>query len=530
MQTFNLAYPVYCHSRATPSRTALVVDRREHSYGELAAEAARVAGWLRGRASRSDRAPRVGILASRSFETYAGILGAAWAGCTYVPLNPRVPSGRLALMLRRADLDAVIVDKRGSVHLSDLGSLLPQELLVARGIKPEVSDRRVCDWDNLPAGSDDMPPANVGPNHPAYILFTSGTTGVPKGVVLATSNVAHFLSCIREQYHFGPEDRVGQFSETSFDVSVFEMFACWDGGASLHVVPENMLMAPAGFIREHALTVWSSVPSVILMLSGLNFLKPGYFPSLRISYFAGEGLPVASARAWKSAAINSLVDNQYGPTEATITCIGQLFSEPPVETEGRGTLAIGRSYPGMQAAIVSPEGKFLDAGQTGELALSGPQLALGYLDEPEQTSRRFPTLNHPTQGPSRWYLTGDLARQDSDGRFHHLGRIDSQVKVLGNRVELEEIEAHLRAVCGTDAVATVAWPVMNGNAAGIVAFICGGRLTPSAARAELAKRVPHYMVPGRVITMNALPLSTNGKIDRQALISMLNQPDYAVAS
>jgi D-alanine--poly(phosphoribitol) ligase subunit 1 len=529
MQAFNLAYPVYCHARSAPSRTALVVDRREYSYGELAAEAARVASWLRSHFSRADRAPRVGILGTRSFETYAGILGAAWAGCTYVPLNPRSPSGRLASILRRASLDAVIVDKRGSAHLADLGPLLPPQLLAARGINADISEGHICDWDNLPTDADDIPPASVGPDHPAYILFTSGTTGVPKGVVLSASSVAHFLNCIREQYHFCPEDRVGQFSETSFDVSVFEMFASWDGGASLHVVPENMLMAPAGFIREHALTVWSSVPSVILMLTGLNFLKPGFFPSLRISYFAGEGLPVASARAWQAAAINSRVDNQYGPTEATITCIGQAFSEPPVETEGRGTLAIGRIYPGTHAEVVSPGGKFLVAGQSGELALSGPQLAMGYLDDPEQTELRFPILNHPTLGLSRWYLTGDLARQDSEGRFHHLGRIDSQVKVLGNRVELEEIEAHLRTVCGTDAVATVAWPVINGNAAGIVAFISGGRLTPAAARTELAKRVPHYMVPGRVVPIETLPLSTNGKIDRKVLIAILDKPDYSVA-
>ncbi len=354
-------------------------------------------------------------------------------------------------------------------------------------------------------------------------MFTSGTTGVPKGVIVSAGNVAHFLNCIRDQYHLNPSDRVGQFSETSFDVSVFEMFACWDAGASLHVVPEAQLLAPASFIRTHGLTVWSSVPSVILMLNRLKQLQPASLPSLRISFFVGEALPVASAIAWQAAAPNSVVDNQYGPTEATVTCLVQRLTHPPHETPGRGTISIGLPYPGTDAAIIGPDGTFLPDGEIGELALWGPQVAVGYLDDPDQTARRFPILDHPHLGRDRWYLTGDFAFRDPHGRFHCLGRVDNQVKIMGHRVELEEIEAHLRAVCLTDSVAALAWPMVAGHATGTVAFVCGGQLTPPNIRAALKDRLPSYMLPRKILTLDSLPLSANGKVDRKVLRSMLQE-------
>ena len=515
----NLAAGVFRHANEDPRQLALVVDGHKYTYEQLAAAAANMAGWVRSHARRSDRAPRIGILGARSFETYAGILGAAWAGGTYVPLNPKQPPSRLASILLRAGLDGLVADQRGAELLPELAAAAPSHLLLSAGQTIQWPDKNIATWDSLPGASDT--PAAVAPQHPAYIMFTSGTTGVPKGVVVSADNVAHFLAFMRELYGISPADRVGQFSETSFDVSVFEMFSAWDGGASLHIVPEAQLMAPASFIRQQALTVWSSVPSVILMLSRLNQLAPGSLPSLRVSYFIGEGLPASSAKAWQAAAPNSVVDNQYGPTEATVACIFQRLTDPSIETPGRGTLAIGNPYPGLDAAIVGPGNVFLDAGETGELALWGPQLAHGYLDDPEQTARRFPTLEHPRRGRSRWYLTGDLAFFDKDGPFHCLGRIDNQVKVMGYRVELEDIEAHLRAVCGSDLVAAIAWPIVDGNAAGIVAFVCGGRLTPAAVRDQLRSRVPAYMVPRKVVAAESLPLSTNGKVDRKALRSLM---------
>jgi D-alanine--poly(phosphoribitol) ligase subunit 1 len=524
MIQLNLAFPVYSYAQLVPSRAALWVDDRLFTYQDLATEAGGVAAWIRDCAVKDRRCPRVGILAARSLEAYAGLLGTAWLGGMYIPLNPRQPAARLRTILQCADLDALIVDRRGAVHLGDLATALPAHVLIAEPAAVDWGGRKVVTWAtlarrNLPA----LPPLAVAVDHPAYVIFTSGTTGVPKGVVVTVANVAHFLACIRAQYHIGPEDRVGQFSESSFDVSIFEMFACWHGGAALHVVPETKLMAPAGFIQQQRLTVWASVPAVIALAMRMNHLVPGAFPTLRISYFAGEGLPLESAKAWQLAAPNSVVDNQYGPTEGTITCIWQRLGDPAAVTPGRGTLAIGRPYPGMAAGIVDTAGNFLGPDEVGELALCGPQVATGYLNDAAQTARRFPTLQHPELGPSRWYLTGDRASCDEANRFHCLGRVDNQVKVLGNRVELEEIEAHLRTICGTDAVAAVAWPTVNGNAVGIVAFVAGSRVDAAATREELRRRLPGYMVPRKVVPLEVLPLSANGKVDRQRLRTLLDE-------
>lgn len=517
--SLNLADGVNRHADERPSAPALSIEGRVWTYGELRTGAARVAARLEASLA-AGRTRRVGILASRSLATYAGILGAAWAGGTYVPLNPKQPAARLASILRRAGLDAIVVDAAGGVHLADeaVRSVLPA--CVLRDVEDAGSDPDAAA--EVPATKASDSPRAVAPDHPAYVMFTSGTTGVPKGVVVTAANVAHFLSVVRRRYAIGPGDRVGQFCETSFDVSVFEMFAAWDGGACLCVVPDAQLLAPAGFLRREAITVWTSVPSVIAMLARMKLLEPGLFPALRASFFIGEALPVPSALAWQAAAPSSVVDNQYGPTEATVACAVQRLGDSVVETPGRGTVAIGLPYDGMHAAIVE-DGEFLSDGSIGELALSGPQLAACYLDDAEQTARRFPTLEHPALGLTRWYLTGDFAFRDSDGILHCLGRTDHQVKIMGHRVELEDLEAHLRAASGTDAVAAVARPAAGGTATTLAAFVSGAAKSPAEIRERLRELVPPYMLPRRVVALDALPLSTNGKVDRHALVALLDE-------
>jgi amino acid adenylation domain-containing protein len=523
----NAAAAVFRFAQTQPTTPALVVDGRGYSYADLRTESRKVAAWLQLAAGDAHSVGRVGILASRSLETYAGMLGAAWAGGTYVPVNPKLPPARLASVLGQAGLCALLADERGLDRLADAQ-------VRAAAPKPVLAMSRPPWWPRDPhAGltlwgelsQDDAPdePVEVAPSHPVYVIFTSGTTGVPKGVTVSASNLACFLTVVRSLYAIGPDDRVGQFCETSFDLSVFEIFAAFDGGACLYVVPESKLMAPAGFIRRHALSVWASVPSAISILSRMKLLEPGSLPSLRVSFLIGEALSVDLARAWQRAAPGSVVDNHYGPTEATVACTMQRLTEPVVETPGRGTVAIGKPYDAMAVEVVGADGCFLNDGETGEIALKGPQVAIGYLGDDAQTSRRFVSLEHPRLGVGRWYLTGDLGCRDRDGVLHCLGRVDHQVKVLGHRIELEDLEAHLRAASGTDAVAAVAWPVVDGTATGIAAFVCGAAASLPEIREKLLGLVPSYMVPRQIRAVDALPLSASGKVDREALRSMLER-------
>ena len=199
-------------------------------------------------------------------------------------------------------------------------------------------------------------------------------------------------------------------------------------------------------------------------------------------------------------------------------CIGQRLTDPPNATANRGVLAIGYPFEGVEADVLDSTLNSVVWSEPGELAVSGRQLARGYFNDPEMTAVRFPVLSG-----KRWYRTGDLVYRDESGVFHHLGRIDNQVKVLGNRVELEEVEAHLRAITGTDSVVAITWPVVDGRALGIVAFLCGSRVGVQAAREAMRQRVPDYMVPQQILEIDPMPLGPSGKFDRNVLLRRLEQ-------
>jgi len=519
---FNLAQPFYERSLENPQRLALLVGEMRLSYGELASLARRVSGWL-GLESRRGSG-KVGILASRSLEAYAGVLGTLWSGSAYVPINPRTPEDRLIRILQMTELDALIADQAGLDLLSDrVLECFRGPVLFGADAKP--SDRALGfpgigfqSLAKLAAEGPDQPVA-VAEDALAYVIFTSGTTGTPKGVMIEAGSVAEYCVVVQDRCAFQPADRVSQVAELTFDNSVLDLFVTWAAGAGLYVVPASQLMAPAKFIREHELTIWFSVPSTASFMERLGMLKPAAFPSLRCSIFAGEGLPIATAQAWQRAAPNSVVENFYGPTEVTVDCIAQRLEDPPNVTRNRGCLAIGKPFRDIQAGIVDSNLRFLPQGEEGELVVSGRQVARGYFQDPELTAARFPTLEG-----RRWYRTGDLAYQDSSGTYHHLGRIDNQVKILGNRVELEEIEAHLRAVSGTEHVAAIAWPIRDGIAGSIVAFTSGAVRPAEQLREALRLLLPTYMVPRRIIELDALPLGSSGKIDRRALARHLDGP------
>jgi D-alanine--poly(phosphoribitol) ligase subunit 1 len=521
--SLNLALPFRRQAEANPERPALWVDGSETTYARLADMAGRIAAWLEERPTPEQA--RVAVLASRSLEAYSAILGACWAGAAYVPLSPKAPEERLIRVLDIVRPEALIVDEAAIALLSP--RLLDH--CPARILSPRRSDslaleaeRRghvtVHGVDRLPSPGAIAEPRPVEPDQLAYVMFTSGTTGVPKGVMVSARNVHHLLSVLEERYAFGPEDRCSQAFELTFDLSVFDLFMAWAAGACLCVVPASQLMGPYRFIREQVLSVWFSVPSTVALMRKMKTLTPGAFPSLRYSLFCGEPLPAGSAKAWQEAAPASIVDNLYGPTEATVACLVQRVSDPVPVTRGRGIVAIGEPFPGMEAAIVDADGGFLPSGAEGELALSGPQVARGYYADQDQTKARFPTLDGKI-----WYLTGDVAYQDADGLFHHLGRIDHQVKVLGNRVELEEVDAHLREICGSDLVSCVAWPVEAGSARGIVAFVSGTTGSAAEIREAMGRRVPGYMVPSRIEFLETLPLGSSGKVDRKALFQSLER-------
>ncbi|MFZ1444901.1 MAG: amino acid adenylation domain-containing protein [Candidatus Dechloromonas phosphoritropha] len=517
---FNLARSIRCHSLATPDAPAVVSQGQSLSYAALAGTAAHLAHCLQSagvRRSDDGQLPNVGILASRSADACTALIGAAWAGATYIPIGLKLPEERILTLLSLCNLSAIIVDDEGARLLSERILEACPPTVICLGQRPAVDTPHAAKLIELPAHAPpDLPePAHVEADDIAYIIFTSGTTGVPKGVMIPAAAARHYITMITSHLGLQPTDRVLETCELSFDFSVHNMFPTWEAGAALHILPATRVMNAVKFVHDAGLTVWNSVPSLAGMLRQIKALKPGSLAGLRVTVFGGEQLPAGVVSAWREAAPNSAIFNLYGPTEATVFCLAQSGALPV--TPGRDVVAIGTPLPGSEAAVLDAHGQPVADGTPGELAIAGTQLATGYLGAPELTAARF-----PIHAGKRWYLTGDQAICDASGSFHCLGRIDNQIKIHGYRVELEEIDAYLRLVTGADVVGAVAWPVVDGTARGIVGVVGAEHIDSEAVIASLKQRIPAYMLPAWVLARASLPLNHSGKVDRKALLGWLD--------
>lgn len=477
--TITTLYDWFARSAARfPGETALEVAGDRLTYAELASLSDRCATRI---LSECGGAPprRVGLLCGRTVSAYAGYLAILRLGATPVPLNPAFPEERNRTIAGQAQLDLIVDDDL----TGGLGGI------------------------DLPGG------LGASPEDVAYLLFTSGSTGTPKGVPLLHRNVVPFVRYLIGRYPAGPGARLSQAAELTFDPSVHDMFLAWGTGAALVVPTRAELLEPVEFVRRTRLTHWYSVPSVISSADRLDALRPGTMPTLRFSMFAGEPLTLAQARAWRAAAPDSEIDNIYGPTELAACCDYRLDRDPerwPVTANG--TVPIGLPYTGMEYLL-----------RDGELCMRGTQRFPGYLD-PAANAGRFVAGDRvwreaATPPGDAWYRTGDLVCEH-DGALVHLGRLDHQVKVRGQRVEIGEIEAALRRLPGIrDAVVGAHDDGESGLE--LRAAYTGLPHRPAELAATLGRTLPAYMVPALVEHFDELPLTFNGKIDRSIVTAVL---------
>ncbi|WP_045744813.1 AMP-binding protein [Actinoplanes rectilineatus] len=500
-----------------------VHDDRAVSYSALLARTRRIAAAL----PAAGPAPALGaVLVARNATGYAALLATMWAGRAYVPLNPDYPAGRNAAMLLASGADTLIVDEPAVAGLGRLTAALPHPITIVLlgGGDPgvDVTSRhhvvRADPVDGVPTRHD---PADLP--GPAYLLFTSGTTGTPSGVPVSPGNVAAYLDAVAGRHDLGPGDRASQTFELTFDLSVHDMFATWQSGACLHPLSARALLQPAAFIRRHRLTTWFSVPSAAARAGGLGVLGPGVLPSLRWSLFCGEPLISRVAATWQAAAPSATLDNLYGPTEATIAITGY---QPPAESwrddDGNGVLPIGWPFPG-QSTIVTADGEAVAPGDTGELWLSGSQVTSGYWADPGRTADRF-----VTRADGHWFRTGDLVHRDTHGALRFHGRVDDQIKIGGFRVELLEVDHVLRTACDSADALTVPWPDATAPRYLIAVVTRGAGRGPDAILEACARTLPRYMVPRRVAVLDEIPRNPNGKLDRKAAAALLEKGRHDV--
>lgn len=498
---------------AYPKNDAVIAGKTRLTYSDLRTRVQKLAGQLQPHLAEG----RVGVLASRSIEACTAFLGVAWAGGTYVPLGLSQPDARLIAMFERLELDALIVDHAGAKKLSPaVRRAAPKLILVpddkAGKFKPLDGTRA-----SLPGAPVDEP-IDVAPDHLAYIIFTSGTTGMPKGVMVNARSISLYLDAIHPWYALGPDDRAAETCETNFDLSIHNMMTAWSGGAALYIMRPLDLVAPARFIRAHEITTWLSVPSIVALMRQAGGLKPASLPSLRLTWFCGEPLSIQAVSDWAEAAPNSIIENFYGPTEITIAVVRQRWGCNGPITPERGIVAIGKPIDGVDMLIVDEHEQPVPAGQPGEIALAAEQCSQGYFRQPDLTADRFKPINGKPG-----YLTGDRGYMDEHGIFHHLGRLDNQIKFKGHRIELEEIDAKLREASGSAMVGTVTWPMNGDVVGGLAGFYAVPNIDAEEVRSRLRQTLPPHMVPEHIENLSDMPLSANGKVDRKALVAVLNE-------
>ncbi len=502
-----------------PDAPCLVIKGESFTYAAVEEAARRWAGAIVGRLGRPAR--RIGIFASRSFESYTGVLAALCSGATFVPLNPSFPQDRTAEMIRQGELDAIILDRHGLLQIEAvLAGIERMPLLLAPLAAAAPSSLAILFEEDM---GREEPLAQLPPLTPAdiaYLLFTSGSTGKPKGVPVTHGNALHFIDFAVDHYGIVPEDRFSQTFDQTFDLSIFDLFVAWERGASVFALQSLDLIAPARFIAKNALTVWFSVPSIPALMRKKGSLRPDTLPSLRLSLFCGEPLPQETARAWQAAAPASALENLYGPTELTIACLWYRWDDAASPAECvNGVVPIGRPFPGLGVALVDEDLNPASSSEGGELCVCGPQTTPGYWRDEEKTADRFvhlPGLGFPSP---LFYRTGDRVKRLENGQYVYLGRTDHQIKVRGYRVELGEIEARLRAEPQVVEAIAAGWPISDGTAEGIVAFVSGTELDIEGMVRNLAQALPDYMVPAEIHRVDEMPLNANGKIDRKALIA-----------
>lgn len=472
-----------------------------------------------------ERGDRIGIYLDKSLASIVAIFGILKSGAAYVPFDPLAPVSRLAYMARNACIEVLVSGSEKADAWPDLvvrGASL--RALVVLNAHDEARYRDtlpgvpVATSAALAEQPTDPPSVEVIGLDLAYILYTSGSTGEPKGVKLSHLNALTFVEWAAEICAIGPDDRLTSHAPLHFDLSIFDIFAAAKGAATVVLVPPEAFVFPtetARFISDSAITIWYSVPSALSMMVERGGLRGREFADLRIVLFAGEVFPTRYLRELMELLPHADFVNLYGPTETNVCT---YYRVPTLAPDRTTPVPIGRAIEGVEVFAVTDEGNRVSVGETGELYVRGPSVMQGYWDNQQRTDAVL--VPHPIGGsttPDLVYRTGDLVRLEANGNYTLLGRRDNQVKSRGYRIELGDVETALYAHPSVVECAVTAVPdelVTNRIKASVV-------VRDGVEKADLVRfcsdRIPAYMIPEFFEFLDQLPKTSTGKIDRRML-------------
>jgi amino acid adenylation domain-containing protein len=493
-------------AREHPGRIAAVQDGREWTYMELNARANRVARALLKRGLRAEEI--VAVVAERDLEWMAAVIGIFKAGGAYLPLEPQFPADRIARTLARAGARVVLSEGGSTASLDEALDGMPG---VARLLLEEVEAE---------GHAGDDPGVAVRGDQLAYVYFTSGSTGEPKGAMCEHDGMLNHLYAKIEDLGIGPGDVVAQSAPQCFDISLWQLVsALVVGGRTLIVGQDNILDVErfVDTVERGGVAVFQVVPSYLDAVAAYLGGNPRALPRLRCVSATGEALKAELVRRWFEVMPDVKLVNAYGLTETSDDTNHEVMSAAPAD----GSVPLGPAIPNVRVHILDERGRLVPLGAPGEIAFSGVCVGRGYINDPERTAQAYSP--DPYVDGARLYRAGDYGRWSPEGKLEYLGRRDNQVKISGFRIEIGDIENALLRVPGVRDGAVVV-----GEGAGqskfLVAFYSGNRpLEVDEIRSEVAARVPGYMVPSTYRWQESLPLTGNGKIDRKALTRMARE-------
>ncbi len=474
------------------NRNAFFINGIFYSYFNLAETISRIRKAVQLNTLESEK--NIALVANDDLETYASIIALWFEGKAYVPLSPETPKDRNENIIHQAQIKTIIDSSN----------------------KPLFPEYNLIESKKLSSTPIDLIPKNTSNQELVYILFTSGTTGQPKGVPITRANLTGFITAFEEmRLDINETDRCLQMFELTFDLSVMSYLIPLLCGACIYTIPKDKIKYSYIFelMDEQKLTFSLMVPSM------LHYLRP-YFneidaPDMKYSLFCGEALPLDVTEEWSKCLPNAKIYNVYGPTEDTIFCTSYAFTGTAKNKSHNGVLSIGKAMEGTFTIIVDENNQVLSFGTNGQLCLGGVQLTPGYWNNEEKNKEAFFYIDYKEK-QTRFYKTGDLCYLDENGDIMYVGRLDNQIKVQGFRIELSEIEFHAKSFLGKiNAVAIAIADAVGNTEIGLV--IESKEFNTTLLYDYMKEKIPAYMIPKRTEFTDKFALNANGKTDRNKL-------------
>ena len=481
-------------------KTAVIDENSSLTYAELMENSRRIGSALSDYARM--RTP-IAVLADKGTDTLSTFLGSAYAGCFYVLLNPELPIVRLTQVQSVLEAEYIVTDEK---YVDIAKSLVSEEkiLFIEDLKKHSINEEGLRDIRMKAVDTD-----------PLYANFTSGSTGVPKGVVVSHRSVIDFINVFTELFSIGEEDRIGNQAPFDFDVSVKDIYSSLKTGATLVIVPRPLFSKPVellDYICDNKVTTMIWAVSALCLIStfhGLDYKVP---ETVNKILFSGEVMPLKHVNSWMEHLPNATFVNLYGPTEITCNCTYHIIDRNRDYSDG---VPIGNAFPNEHVFLLDDtDAEVTEQGKAGEICVRGTALALGYYRAKEQTDKHFVQNPLNDRYIDMIYRTGDLGKYNAKGEISFCGRKDFQIKHMGHRIELEEVEAAMAQIEGVERVCCIFDDIKSK----LYGFYVGD-IDKKELHGKMSEKLPIFMIPNALRKVDEMPLTKNGKIDRKALMA-----------